>query len=87
MSTRSSREDVLRQLPHGQMAIGHCRYGTTGGRTRENAQPIVIRHVKGGMALAHNGNLTNASELREELELKGAIFSTHARTARSSATS
>ena len=68
-------EDVMRRLPAGQMAIGHCRYGTTGGRTRENAQPIVIRHIKGGMALAHNGNLTNASELREELELSGAIFS------------
>ena len=68
-------EDVMRRLPRGEMAIGHCRYGTTGGRTRENAQPIVIRHIKGGMALAHNGNLTNASELREELELKGAIFS------------
>ena len=68
-------EDVMRRLPRGQMAVGHCRYGTTGGRTRENAQPIVIRHIKGGMALAHNGNLTNASELRTELELGGAIFS------------
>ena len=68
-------EDVMRKLPAGQMAIGHCRYGTTGGRTRENAQPIVIRHIKGGMALAHNGNLTNASELRTQLELNGAIFS------------
>ena len=67
--------EVMRTLPAGQMAIGHCRYGTTGGRTRENAQPIVIRHIKGGMALAHNGNLTNASELRTELELNGAIFS------------
>ena len=68
-------EDVMRSLPQGQMAIGHCRYGTTGGRTRENAQPIVIRHIKGGLALAHNGNLTNASELRMQLELNGAIFS------------
>ncbi len=68
-------EDVMRMLPAGKMAIGHCRYGTTGGRTRENAQPIVIRHIKGGMALAHNGNLTNASELRTQLELNGAIFS------------
>ena len=66
---------VLRRLPRGSRAIGHCRYGTTGGCTRENAQPIVIRHIKGGMALAHNGNLTNASELREALELQGAIFS------------
>ena len=68
-------EDVMRRLPRGQMAIGHCRYGTTGGRTRENAQPLVIRHIKGGMALAHNGNLTNAGELRTALELDGAIFS------------
>ena len=68
-------KDVLRRLPRGQMAVGHCRYGTTGGCTRENAQPLVVRHVKGGMALAHNGNITNASELRMELELKGAIFS------------
>ena len=68
-------KDVLRRLPRGQMAVGHCRYGTTGGCTRENAQPLVVRHVKGGMALAHNGNLTNASELRMELELTGAIFS------------
>ena len=68
-------KDVLRRLSRGQMAVGHCRYGTTGGCTRENAQPLVVRHVKGGMALAHNGNITNASELRIELELKGAIFS------------
>ena len=68
-------KDVLRRPPRGQMAVGHCRYGTTGGCTRENAQPLVVRHVKGGMALAHNGNITNASELRMELELKGAIFS------------
>ena len=68
-------EDVMRRLPEGQMAIGHCRYGTTGGRSRENAQPMVIRHIKGGMAVAHNGNLTNASELRESLEMQGAIFS------------
>ena len=68
-------KDVLRRLPRGQMAVGHCRYGTTGGCTRENAQPLVVRHIKGGMALAHNGNITNASELRMELELKGAIFS------------
>ena len=51
-------KDVLRRLPRGQMAVGHCRYGTTGGCTRENAQPLVVRHVKGGMALAHNGNIT-----------------------------
>ena len=69
-------EDILRKLPRGRMAIGHCRYGTTGGQSRENAQPLVIRHIKGGMALAHNGNLTNAAELRESFELDGAIFRT-----------
>ena len=66
----------LRQMGAGQMAVGHCRYATTGNQHRVNAQPLVIQHVKGGMALAHNGNLTNAAELREELELTGAIFHT-----------
>lgn len=69
-------DDVLEKLPRGQIAIGHCRYGTTGNCDRDNAQPLVIRHIKGGMALAHNGNLTNAAELREALELEGAIFHT-----------
>ena len=69
-------ENVLRTLPHGRMAIGHCRYATTGAQHRDNAQPLVIRHIKGGLALAHNGNLTNAAELRTEFELNGAIFHT-----------
>ena len=60
----------------GQMAVGHCRYATTGSKRRTNAQPLLVRHVKGHMALAHNGNLTNAAELREEYELEGAIFHT-----------
>ena len=64
----------LRSLGTGNMAIGHCRYGTTGSNGRENAQPIVVNHVKGRMALAHNGNLVNSCELWEELELKGSIF-------------
>jgi amidophosphoribosyltransferase len=46
------------------MAIGHTRYGTTGVSEAVNAQPIVVNHIKGHMALAHNGNLVNASELR-----------------------
>ena len=58
------------------MAVGHVRYGTTGGTDRRNAQPLVVNHVKGSMALAHNGNLVNAYALRRELELKGAIFHT-----------
>lgn len=52
------------------------RYGTTGTADRLNAQPMVVNHVKGRMALAHNGNLTNSFELRRELELDGSIFHT-----------
>ena len=52
------------------------RYGTTGGNDRSNAQPIVVNHIKGKMALAHNGNLINSGELRRELELEGSIFHT-----------
>jgi amidophosphoribosyltransferase len=58
------------------MAVGHVRYGTTGGNGRENCQPIVVNHIKGRMALAHNGNLVNSMELRQELELQGSIFHT-----------
>ena len=64
----------LERLPHGTMAVGHVRYGTTGGNDRKNCQPIEVNHQKGRMALAHNGNLSNAAELRNELELSGAIF-------------
>ena len=56
------------------MAIGHVRYSTTGDTRRENAQPISITHVKGNLAVAHNGNLVNAGELRREIELDGGIF-------------
>ncbi len=66
----------LSSLGHGQSAIGHVRYGTTGANDRNNAQPIVVNHIKGRMALAHNGNLTNSYELREQLELEGSIFHT-----------
>ena len=66
--------DVLSKLPQGTMALGHVRYGTTGNNPRLNVQPLVINHLKGRMALAHNGTLTNDYELREELELKGSIF-------------
>ncbi len=52
------------------------RYSTAGGSTRENAQPLVLNYIKGTLALAHNGNLINAPELREELEHDGAIFQT-----------
>ena len=66
--------DALSKIHEGTMAVGHCRYGTTGMHSRSNAQPLLINHQKGAMALAHNGNLTNAAELREQLEKNGAIF-------------
>ena len=68
--------DVLKKLGTGNMVVGHVRYGTTGCSGRENAQPIVVNHIKGKLALAHNGNLTNSFELREELEMNGSIFHT-----------
>ncbi|MFH1880566.1 MAG: amidophosphoribosyltransferase [Bacillota bacterium] len=68
--------DVLSKLPEGSIAVGHCRYGTTGMQNQTNAQPLLINHLKGGMALAHNGNIVNAHALREEQELGGAIFHT-----------
>lgn len=64
----------LAKLPKGKIAVGHVRYSTTGALTAANTQPIVVRHVKGPMAIAHNGNLVNALELRRNYELKGAIF-------------
>lgn len=67
-------ERVLDELGTGTMAVGHTRYSTTGTASRINAQPLVVRHVKGSMAIAHNGNISNAFALKEELELGGAIF-------------
>lgn len=67
-------QDSFKQLP-GPMAIGHCRYSTTGSSTLENAQPICVTYARGGMAVAHNGNLVNALPLRIELERQGSIFS------------
>ena len=64
----------LEGLGLGNMAVGHVRYGTTGTNGRLNAQPIVVNHSKGRMALAHNGNLVNSFELREQLENEGSIF-------------
>lgn len=61
---------------NGKMAIGHVRYSTTGSSLLANAQPLVVHYQKGMMALAHNGNLTNALELREELGKNGAVFQT-----------
>ena len=66
--------ETLSHLPRATMAVAHVRYGTTGANSRANCQPIEVNHLKGGMALAHNGNLSNAAELRSSLELSGAIF-------------
>jgi amidophosphoribosyltransferase len=63
----------LATLP-GNSAIGHVRYSTTGDSAVENAQPIAVRHIKGNLAIAHNGNLVNAASLRQEIELAGGIF-------------
>ena len=60
----------------GDIGVGHVRYSTAGGSTRENAQPLVLNYIKGTLGLAHNGNLINAPELRRELEEGGAIFQT-----------
>ena len=60
--------------PNAHMATGHVRYATAGSRIRANAQPMIVRHGRGTMALCHNGNLTNAIELRRQLENEGAIF-------------
>lgn len=69
-----SPEDLERLK--GDIGVGHVRYSTAGGSTRENAQPLVLNYVKGTLGLAHNGNLINAPELRRELEHTGAIFQT-----------
>ena len=68
--------EEMAKFPQGTMAVGHARYGTTGGNDLSNCQPIQVNHLKGKLALAHNGNLSNALPLRRELELSGAIFHT-----------
>lgn len=60
----------------GDIGVGHVRYSTAGSSTRENAQPLVLNYVKGTLGLAHNGNLINAGQLRNELAYTGAIFQT-----------
>mgnify|MGYP002854708155 CR=1 FL=1 len=60
----------------GNIGVGHCRYSTAGESTHENAQPLVLNYVKGTLALAHNGNLINAPEIKEKLAYTGAIFQT-----------
>ena len=68
-------EEELDKLK-GNLGVGHVRYSTAGATRQENAQPLVINYVKGTLAIAHNGNLVNAIELREELAYTGSIFQT-----------
>jgi len=72
-------EDVLSKL-RGTLAIGHTRYSTAGDSALLNAQPIMVQSNKGMMALAHNGNLVNAAEIRARLESQGSIFQTNSDT-------
>lgn len=68
-----SSADDLRDLK-GRSAIGHNRYSTTGSSSKENIQPLVVKYNRGHLALAHNGNLTNYSKVKQDLEKNGAIF-------------
>jgi amidophosphoribosyltransferase len=67
--------DILHNMV-GSIAVGHTRYSTTGSSHLRNAQPLTVDCARGQIAIAHNGNLTNAAQLREELEAKGSIFQT-----------
>lgn len=67
---------ILKELGNGQMALGNVRYGTSETKDRVNAEPMVVNHVKGRLAISHDGKLVNYAELRKELELSGAIFHT-----------
>ncbi len=67
------RQEQLAKLP-GRIAIGHVRYSTAGASNLKNAQPIAVDYARGSLAVCHNGNLTNAEELRAELEARGSIF-------------
>lgn len=71
--------EAFREVPDdlcGQIAISHVRYSTAGKSVLENAQPLIMRYLKGRFAVAHNGNLVNAEEIREELAQGGAMFHT-----------
>lgn len=68
-------DEILDRLT-GRIGIGHVRYSTTEANTLINAQPLVVRYKQGFLAVAHNGNLVNASEIRSELEESGAVFQT-----------
>ncbi|WP_104695298.1 amidophosphoribosyltransferase [Helicobacter salomonis] len=73
-------QTTLQRLGDGEVCIGHVRYCTTGENSRTNTQPLLIQHIKEPLAIAHNGNLVNAVELRRELELQGCIFHTSSDT-------
>lgn len=68
--------EVLSSVGKGNMAIGHVRYGTLGTKARINAEPLVVNHVKGHLAISTDGRLSNAGELKRQLELEGMIFHT-----------
>ena len=67
---------TLQSLGMGQMALGNVRYGTSKSKDRINAEPMLVNHIKGRLAISHDGALVNYAELRKELELEGAIFHT-----------
>ena len=67
----------------GSIAIGHARYSTTGGNNRRNIQPLGVDYIKGSLVIAHNGNVSNAALLRQELEQQGAVFQCTSATDRS----
>jgi len=69
-------KETLEKLGKGNMAVGHVRYSSMELKNRSNAQPLVVRHIKGSMAIAHNGSLTNAAVLREKLQKDGTVFHT-----------
>ncbi len=73
------QDDIFAKLP-GDSAIGHVRYSTAGGNDFKNCQPIMVDYSRGSIAVAHNGNLVNAQEIRNALEQSGSIFSTTADT-------
>ncbi|MCL2415224.1 MAG: amidophosphoribosyltransferase [Defluviitaleaceae bacterium] len=68
-------DEIISKLT-GQMAIGHVHYSTVGGSRKENAQPLVLNYAKGSLAIAHNGSIINAQELKREYEQTGAIYQT-----------
>lgn len=69
-------KEKLNSLGNGNIAVGHVRYATTGGKMLQNIQPLLVNHHNGRMALCHNGNLSNSFELRRMLEESGSLFHT-----------